>query len=292
MHAHIPGAISLPLFSDAERALVGTAYKKQGKNDAVRLGIKIVGPKLHTFLEQVDPCTNARVYCWRGGMRSGFIRYFFDLAGIATLQLDGGYKNFRRFVLETLSRPYPLKIIGGYTGSGKTELLKKLRGLDLEALAQHRGSVFGDIPDVVQPSCEHFENRLALELRNRSGPIWVEHESRLIGRCQIPNNFYSLMQTAPIYVMHVAKEQRLLRIVAEYGSFSKEQLKQKTMKLSKRLGLVVTKEVLRLIDEGNLIDAFSPLLDYYDKAYDHALKKHKGPVIQLGADFLQAIQNQ
>ena len=291
-HAKIPGATNLALFSDVERAIVGTAYKQQGKDIAVRLGIKIVGPKLDSMLtsalEHDFSCHKARVYCWRGGMRSGFVKYFLETAGIASVQLKGGYKAFRRFALNTLAKPCKLFILGGFTGCGKTEVLQALKQenvptVDLEAIACHKGSVYGSLDGKAQPSNEQFENELALNLFNFKSdePIWVEDESRLIGRCQIPNSFYEVMSHAPLFILNSSKEARMRRILAEYGSFPREHLYESTKKLEKRLGGAKTKAVLQFIEQNAAFEAMNLLLDYYDEAYEHALSRHAGPIIRL-----------
>ncbi len=289
LHARLPGAISLPLFTNEERALVGTAYKKQGKEAAIRLGVKLVGPKLSAMLDKADGYgKSARVYCWRGGMRSGFIRYFLDFAGISTVQLKGGYKAYRRLCLSVLRKPYRLFVLGGFTGCGKTEVLQALakqqtQTVDLEALACHRGSVYGELLDSSQPSIEQFENELAYTLYrfNQEVPVWVEDESRLIGRCQIPTPFFDAMRQATLVVMNSSLDLRIHRILDLYSKFSKEQLMLATQKLAKRLGGQNTKLVLSYIEQGSLVDAIVLLLEYYDKAYEYAITKHKGPVMRL-----------
>ncbi len=292
LHAKVPGAINLALFSDEERAIVGTAYKQQGKDIAVRLGIKIVGPKLDSMLTSVLAHDlsghKARVYCWRGGMRSGFVKYLLETAGIPAVQLKGGYKAFRRFAINALAKPYKLFILGGFTGCGKTEVLQALNQenvptVDLEAIACHKGSVYGALDGKHQPSNEQFENELAWNLSyfKNDEPIWLEDESRLIGRCQIPNTFYETMRHAPIFVINSPKEARMKRILAEYGSFPREHLYESTKKLEKRLGGAKTKAVLQFIEQNSPFDAMSLLLDYYDEAYEHALSRHAGPIIRL-----------
>jgi len=284
LQGRIPGAVSLPLFSDEERALFGTAYKKEGQQVAIRLGIKIVGPKLDTLLTNAlaHVKEGATLYCWRGGMRSGFMRQFLELAGIPCTQYQGGYKAFRRQVLATFEKPYKLKLIGGLTGSGKTELLHRMQGeqiIDLEALACHSGSVFGGLHGREMPTPEQFENELATKL-NALDPtrvIWVEDESRLIGRCQIPGPFYEAMKQAPLYLVQTTKEARVARIMQQYGKFSREPLNEAVTKLAKRLGGEVTKKILA---SGSYEDAIRMLLDYYDKTYEYALAKHMGPILQ------------
>lgn len=291
-HARLPDAISLALFTDEERASVGTCYKQQGKEKAVRLGIKLVGPKLEELLCKVDAANpqvrEVKVYCWRGGMRSGFVSYFLQFAGHPTLQLQGGYKAYRRLILHTLAKPYHLLLIGGLTGSGKTQILYELakieqQVIDLEALAWHRGSVYGELPNAPQPSTEQFENELGYQLykSRNDAPIWVEDESRLIGRCSIPSPFYEAMKKAPLLVIGSPLEERIERILAIYGSFPKEHWVTSTLKIQKRLGTQCTKEVLTCVEEGRIVDAINLLLTYYDRAYTYAIEHHKGPVIRF-----------
>src|ERR1700733_14354956 len=210
-HSHIPGAVSLPLFSDEERAQVGLCYKQQGKEPALMLGLKFVGPKLSEMADKViKQCLQgrARVYCWRGGMRSSSVAMLLRMTGLQVMTLEGGYKRFRRHVLQTLSQIFSEKlvVIGGMTGSGKTEILRVLkeRGeqvVDLEQLANHRGSAFGGIGMELQPSVEQFENKIAclwdkLDLDRR---IWLEDESRMIGKCKIPDALFAAMMQAKRY---------------------------------------------------------------------------------------------
>ncbi len=286
-HAHIPGAINLPLFSDYERARVGTVYKKEGKQAAIRLGVKLVGPQLDSILSKAIEHTKERahIYCARGGMRSGFMCYFLQFAGISTTQLEGGYKAFRRFVRDTLQKPYKIALIGGLTGAGKTETLRKIKDeqiIDLEDLACHSGSVFGGLRGNEMPTSEHFENKLAMQLYtlDQERVIWVEDESRLIGRCQIPGPFYDAMKVAPLYLIKNTKEERIARIMEQYASFGKDLLKDASTKLAKRVGGEAMKQILAHIDLNRYEDAIWLLLDYYDKAYEYALKKHKGPIFQ------------
>ena len=167
---HIQGAFNLPLFNNHERAIVGTLYKREGFTPAFLSGLKITGPKFASMLQQAlhtkGPC---KVLCWRGGMRSQSVAWLFKSAGLETVTLKGGYKAFRKWVLSTFERPFKLRVLGGLTGSGKTDYLKNLKQsgvqvIDLEALANHRGSAFGCLSMPTQPTVEHFENSLALQL--------------------------------------------------------------------------------------------------------------------------------
>lgn len=286
---HIPGAINLPLFTDEERAIVGTAYKKQGQKTAIHLGVKLVGPKLHDFLEQVQSQkTPFRVYCFRGGMRSGFITWFLNFTGYPSEQLQGGYKAYRRHVLQSFEKPVELHVLGGFTGSAKTAYLEELRlkgeqVIDLEAFAQHRGSAFGLVFQEKQPTNEQFENRLGYALLHSdySKPIWVEDESRQIGSCTIPKGFFETMNQSKLFFRTKPVEARIEHIVALYGNYPEAYLIECTEKLRKRLGNEKTKLIICAIQEKRLHEAFRYLLEYYDARYAHALSKHKGPVIHL-----------
>ncbi len=285
-HAHIPGAISLPLFNDEERAQVGTIYKRQGKEPAIRLGIQLVGPKLLTLYDAA--CQNAKIYCWRGGMRSGFVRHFLFSTGFRAVQLQGGYKAFRRKMLELFTHDRSVCVIGGFTGSGKTEVLEALkkRGqqiVDLEGLAQHRGSVYGALEHCHQPTVEQFENLLGMALFSSCSnqPLWLEHESRLIGSCVVPGPFFEAMKRAPLFVIPCSFEERVARICTLYADHPPEFWIAATKKLEKRLGGACAKAVIAKVHDSDLAGMIRLLLPYYDKAYTFAMSKHPGTVIHL-----------
>ena len=181
-HAHIPGAINLPLFSDEERKIIGTLYKQEGSEQAIERGLEFVGPKLADFVKKAKKLPSPiTVYCARGGMRSEAMQRLFSFAGIPSRRLEGGYKTYRQQVLATFQKPWKLLVISGLTGCGKTEFIRNSGkpAIDLEELARHRGSAFGWLG--AQPSTEHFENLLAEKLNQCDPdlPILVENESRL-----------------------------------------------------------------------------------------------------------------
>lgn len=294
-HGHIPGSLSLPLFTDEERALVGTVYKQNGKEAAIQTGLKAVGPKLADLAKAIRKESNSacRITCFRGGMRSRSVQWLASLFGLSTIRLDGGYKAFRHYVLETFSLPYSFIVIGGPTGSGKTEMLHSLsqkghQTIDLEGLANHRGSAFGLLPDTLQPSQEHFENLLATSLRtmNPSSPIFIEDESRRIGSCTIPQGIYENMDTSPLLWVEVPFEKRLERLVQNYGCFPKMWLIEKTTKLTKKLGQEKTNHITSAIQESRLEDAARLLLEYYDQAYLHSRSLHPRPVTPITEEAL------
>lgn len=286
LHSHIPGACSLPLFSDEERAQVGTVYKREGKQPAISLGLKMVGPKIANLAEMAlkwTPEGIARVYCWRGGMRSNSMAWLLRTAGLQVQTLEGGYKKFRRHVLETLSRLDGITFtrLGGMTGSGKTDMLHTLqqRGeqiLDLEALAHHCGSAFGGLGMPPQPSTEQFENKIAVALNQMDfrHNIWIEDESRMIGTCKIPDSLFNAMQKAEIVIVEASREERIQRLIRHYGPQASDQLIAAVSKLHRRLGGARTKQIVECLQAGEPEKAVSMLLDYYDQSYTHALR-HK-----------------
>ena len=302
-HAHIPGAISLALFNDSERAEIGTLYKQVGKDEAIRRGVSIVGPKLSSILEKIQNTTHLgpkKIYCWRGGMRSGFVLAFLQSLGIDAIQLEGGYKAYRKKVLQAFEGSFPFYVLGGMTGCGKTELLHELERqhehvLDLENAAQHRGSVFGEHLDQTQPSSEQFENILASKLCTTTSqtPIWIEDESRLIGEVILPAKLYYQMQDAPLFLLQCSFDERVARIMRTYAPFPKQWWCEKTKKIAKRLGSERAKTILEAIENNRLQDAVAQLLYYYDKAYAYALSKRKGQIFELcfdGVSFQERAQ--
>lgn len=296
----IPGAISLPLFEDAERAAVGTTYKKVGKNQAIEQGLRLVGPKLADLSVQArnHVCEGyAKVHCWRGGMRSSSMAWLLGIVGIKTATLLGGYKAFRRWALETLSNPKQVRLIGGLTGSGKTALLHALRDageqvLDLEALASHRGSSYGMLGMPPQPSSEQFENEIALQWASFDSkrPVWVEDESRMIGSCKIPDALYTQMSTAPLCLLEISLKERLHTLVQDYGNTNSADLITATQRLKRRLGAVRTKEVVDSITAGKLEQAMEVVLNYYDSTYRYSLGRRKQPQYQIQGDGQSSVE--
>ncbi len=274
-HAHIPGAINIPLFSNEERHQVGLTYKRISKQAAFDLGLRFVGPKLEHFVKAVKPFDNVEVYCSRGGMRSQSMGWLFNQAGILTTIKKGGYKAFRNEVLKILKKPYLLKVLSGFTGSGKTEILRsKEQFIDLELLANHRGSAFGALGP--QPSNEHLENLIAFNLLslNDKEPIWVEDESRVIGSCKLPDDFFEQMAQAPREEIKCCFEERVERLVITYGSYEISMLESAILRIQKRLGKDRMKEALFLLKQNNLRGCAALLLSYYDKAYEKSQKRY------------------
>lgn len=283
--AHIPGALNLPLFSNEERELVGTIYKQKGKVKAVTAGLEIVGPKLVTFTKFALSLKSESIliHCWRGGMRSASMAWLLETVGLKCNILTGGYKSYRKYIREQLETPYNIILLGGFTGSGKTDLLKILdksgnQIIDLEGLAHHKGSAFGAIGESPQPSTEMFENILYKELSklDSSKPIWVEDESRNIGRVFIPEPFWLQMRQSPLVVIDATFEQRVERLMRDYGGYQTESLKASIQKIEKRLGYDKCKLALEACENNNIKTAAQICLLYYDKAYNSQLVNRFG----------------
>lgn len=287
-HAHIPGAHNLPLFSDAERSDVGIVYKKQGKEIAIELALKIVGPKLYNFVKTAKDLSQGeliKLYCARGGMRSSSMAWLLKTAQLKVETLPFGYKKFRLFVLQSFLKPYQLRVIGGLTGSGKTDELQTLskKGaqiIDLEELANHKGSSFGMLGKPNAPSIEQFENLIAMRLLHvdLTKPIWIEDESRLIGRCKIPDSLFAKMRASPLYVMNKSREERVLQLLKDYGEINPIDLIGATRRLSKHLGSEKTEFAVSHIENKEYALAINILLDYYDAKYTHGLSKRSQPI--------------
>lgn len=315
-HAHIPGACSLPLFSDEERKVVGTTYKQQSREAAIKIGLDYFGPKMRKMVEEVQSLVVSReslvgiaglktndsrlvlVYCWRGGMRSGAVSWLLDMYGFKVYTLTGGYKKYRNYVLDTFRLPFQFNILSGYTGSGKTELLKTLKEkgetvIDLEDIAKHKGSAFGNIGMPEQPTQEMFENILAQslhEVRNQraeagttppdptlhTSGIWLEDESQRIGHVNIPNDLWASMRRSPVYFLDISFEERLKHIVQEYGGLDQEKMISAIERISQKLGNLNAKTAILLLKEGKITESFEILLKYYDKFYFRSLHNREG----------------
>ncbi len=356
-HAHIPNAFNLPLFSDEERAKVGTAYKQQSREDAIKIGLDFFGPNMKGMVEKVEgiiagfglvtsyglgitglntpkktnptiknsydivknsqlinpqPLTNQSatpkpatilLHCWRGGMRSAAVAWLLDLYGFKVYILVGGYKAYRNWVLRQFTKEYNFRIIGGYTGSGKTLLLYALAKennciIDLEGLANHKGSALGALGNPPQPKQEMFENLLATQLSTinfqPSTIIYLEDESQRIGNLQIPMPLWYCMRKAPVYFVDIPFEERLNYLTAEYGIHPKEQLVNAIMRIQKRLGGLETKNAINFLLENNFKESFRILLTYYDKYYLKGLHNRENPdklIKKITAENVQVDNN-
>jgi len=287
---HLPGAVSFPLFDDDERAEVGTLYKQRGHDVAVSRGIEILDAKAPTFLDalppRVQPGDELLVYCKRGGMRSGGMAWLLSQGDLRVHTLEGGYQGFRAWANATWQLPRRLVVLGGKTGSGKTDVLHALRRqgaqiLDLEGDARHRGSAFGALGRAPQPSNQAYENALALQWRRfdaAAGPVYIEDESRNVGSCSVPDGLWGRMRDPETAVLRleVPTEARVQRLVGEYGVYEPRQLQACVRMVQKRLGEAKADELCALLDEeppalARVAEAL--LVDYYDAMYDYQAGK-------------------
>lgn len=297
---HLPNAVSLPLFSDVERAQVGTCYKQQGKETAIELGLELVGPKMAGLVKQAKalaPERQVRVHCWRGGMRSSSVGWLLTTGGLDVSLLTGGYKAFRQWVRTTLATPRSVIVVGGMTGTGKTDILHGLRDLgeqvlDLEGLANHRGSSYGSLMLPPQPSTEQFENLIAQQWAGFSPqqPVWIEAESRRVGTCCVPNEIMDQMEAAKTLEVIRSEAERLTLLVDVYGEANPDELVAATERLHKRLGGLRTQTAVQHIKSGELAAAATIILTYYDRAYRHDLVRRGKQIPTLDVSEMSVLQ--
>ena len=282
---HIPGAINIPLFDDEQRRVVGTTYKQINKEAAMYAGLEFAGKKLVKLAKEGERVSGNRktllVHCWRGGMRSKSMVWLFETIGLTCYLLEGGYKSYRRYTREVVNRPFQFRVIGGCTGSGKTDILEYLQGkgeqvINLEALAHHKGSAFGALGEEPQPTTEQFENELCRVMATlETGiPVWIEDESRNIGKCVIPGEIYGKMKASRILFLDIPREQRAQHLVKQYATYPEEELVQCVVKIQKKLGGDRTREALESIRKRDFYTTAMISLHYYDKAYMFSLEKN------------------
>lgn len=280
---HVVGAINIPLFSNDERADVGRTYVQESREKAIELGYKYVEPKLQWFIDEsrnVAPEGVVAVHCWRGGMRSHSFAEHLHKNGFRQVYIiKGGYKAFRKEVLNFFDQPFNLRILGGYTGSGKTFVLEEIGNqkqqvVDLEGLAHHKGSAFGAIGEKKQPTVEHFENKMYEVVRHLdlSKPIWVEDESHNIGRVKIPITFFRQMREQVVYFIDVPKPLRARHLVLEYAAYGNDVLANAINAIAKRLGGLNVKMAHQHLQENNYFEVAMITLKYYDKAYTRGIE--------------------
>lgn len=279
--AHMPGAKNLPLLDNEERAKIGTTFKQVGREEAILQGFDLAGHKWRGFIEQAlkfAPNKKVAIYCWRGGMRSGIMSWILYLYGFEVVKIIKGYKGFRNWVLDQFEKDYNILVLGGMTGSHKTEVLMEFKSMgeqiiDLEGLAKHCGSSYGTMNCKVQPTQEEFENQMAYELFHFDAlkRIWIEDESRTIGNIVVPENIFRQMRENRLIKLDIDRERRIDFLEIEYGVLDKDFLIEATERIAKRLGPVQTKTAVEAIKDGNMREFISIALDYYDKAYMRGL---------------------
>lgn len=280
-HAHIPHAHNIPLLHNEARHQVGICYKEHGQQAAIDLGFELVGHLFNSYIERARDLAKGKpvvVYCWRGGLRSDILSWLFANAGLNTYKINGGYKKYRNLVLKTITTPRQWVVLGGKTGVGKTSLLDQIEisgepVIQLEYLANHKGSSFGALGQPPQPSMEQFENLLAEKLVHiEDAPIWIEDESRWIGSVKVPDSIFQKMLHSPIIILERHRKLRIKRILSEYGLFPVQELIYRTCLLKKRLGGDRLQEALHHLESGELELWIETLLPYYDKTYQYNIE--------------------
>lgn len=286
---HIRGAVNIPLLNNEERIAVGTDYKQKGQLEAIKTGFRLVGPRIIDIVNEAEKVAAGKellVHCWRGGMRSANFCQFVSMVRLRTHQLQGGYKAYRKEALASFTLPFKFMIIGGMTGSGKSEILRELalKGeqiIDLENLASHKGSVFGGLMMPPQPTTEQFQNDLfetilRLDVNRR---IWIEDESIAVGKIFLPEPFWRNMNRSPIIELKIEKDHRIKRLVDEYGAADKTQFLSAMEKIIKKLGGQHFNAAKESLMKGDMASTIETLLTYYDKAYTSGLSKKQNRII-------------
>ena len=299
---HIPGAKNIPLFDDHERKVVGTTYKQVNKEAAMYAGLEFAGKKLVQLAKEGERKAGKNktllVHCWRGGMRSKSMVWLFETMGLSCYLLEGGYKTYRRYVRDILVSPLNLLVIGGRTGSGKTAILHHLQKMgeqviDLEGLAHHKGSAFGALGELDQPTTEQFENdlcRIILAL-DPEKITWIEDESRNVGKCVVPGELYFRMKESEIVFLDIDRELRARHLVGDYAKYDQDDLRACVLKIEKRLGGDRTHEALEAIDREDYYQTAMITLHYYDKAYMFSLEKNHEQYHVLSSQVVDPVLN-
>ena len=282
---HIPNAVNIPIFTNLEHSEVGKTYKEEGREKAIDIGIEFAEKSKNKILHKINTIKDKKlmIYCARGGMRSeGFSIILFQ-EGKETNRVIGGYKAYRNHVLDSFDDQKKIIILGGKTGSGKTNIisalsLKKTQTLDLENIANHRGSAFGDLGLGEQPTQQQFENNLSMNWikLNAKEPIIIESESRTIGRLVLPKGLWNQMESSKYIFLDLELDYRIKTIVDEYGDFTPNELTERVQKIEKRLGGQISKKIIKMIQGNNYTEACRILMDkYYDKPYTHSYENRK-----------------
>ena len=301
---HVPGAINLPVLSDAERAQVGTIYVQQDSFLARKIGAAMVSRNAAAHLE--GPLADREggwrplVYCWRGGQRSGSFASILSQIGWRVELVDGGYKSYRKLVVAALyETPISLQIIllDGGTGSGKTALLQALRGqgaqvLDLEGMAEHRGSLLGGFSGG-QPSQKMFESRLAgaLSALDPTQPVYVEAESNKIGNLLIPPSLWAAMQTAPALKISAPLQVRAAFTVSHYADLTQDltELRNRLAPLHVFHGAAQMAEWDKMIEARAFEELAASLIErHYDPRYTKSAARRDRVVTEVAVPRLDA----
>lgn len=291
---HAPGAINLPVLDDDERARVGTCYKQVSPFDAKKMGAALVSRNiaahLDTYFADKPKTFRPLIYCWRGGSRSGAMTHILQKIGFAAVQMEGGYKVYRRHIIQTLEQlpsQFQYRVVAGSTGSGKSRLLAALQRagaqvLDLEALAAHRGSLLGALPDAPQPSQKKFESLLwrGLMRFDPARPVFVESESKKIGALRVPDALILAMRASPCLRLVVPLPIRVQGLIEDYAHFpaAPDALLRQLDFLVRLRGKATIERWQQQINAGDWPGLTAALLaEHYDPAYAQSLAANYRP---------------
>jgi len=321
--AHFENTVNIPILSDAHRHDVGLTYKTEGSEAAKALGHKLVSGAykermIRQWCDSINshPLQSALIFCWRGGLRSRLAQEWIYQQGLEVMRVESGYKGLRHEALKLIENPAPFVILSGMTGAGKTRLIHKLRRfVDLEDLANHRGSAFGAHVGKSQPQQATFENKLAQSLYQVAGNFVLEDESPNIGRCHVPDHFYARMATAPMVMIETPSRDRALEIFKEYiqtpyaGGMPLHELEhsfaRNVERIRNKLGGLECDNIKAMLSQSFQFDALNEdctgayldwierlLTHYYDKLYIHSLSLKSRKTLFKGSwqaclDFLR-----
>lgn len=326
--AHFWNTVNIPMLSDSHRHDVGLTYKQEGSEAAKVLGHKLVSGSykealINAWCEAIKyhPEEPALLFCWRGGLRSQVAQDWVYQNGCEVIRVDTGYKGLRHEALTALENPVPFVVLSGMTGSGKTRLIHKLRHfVDLESLANHRGSAFGSFFGELQPQQATFENKLAQALYQIADNTVLEDESQNIGRCHLPDSIYARMATAPMVMVETPTRQRAYEIYKEYIQMPlltnekplkelEQSFAQNIERIRNKLGGLECDTIKSLLSKSFKADVMAEdgiaahlewiarlLTQYYDKRYLYALSLKCRKTLFKGnpedcLDFLKHLQN-
>ena len=280
---HIKDAINVPLFSNSERHEIGCLYKQVSQEKAIQFGMDMFLSRVDSYLKEIKGIKkDLIVYCWRGGMRSRAIAELFNTKGYRVWQLDGGIKAYRNYILKKLNEfnyDFEFYVLCGLTGSGKTKVLKNFENsLDLEDLAQHRGSLFGGV-GLKRRSQKMFDVLLFSELEGLKGfnRVLIEGESRKIGDLILPEKLFTKIRRGKKIFLEVNLDERAKNIREEYfvGSQILE-IKNILLNMKQILSINVVNDLVNKVDEGDYFYVSKKLLEkYYDSKYRYTMKDFK-----------------
>lgn len=279
---YFPEAFNIPILNNEHRHLVGICYKQDGKEKAIELGFKLATPLFPELIKKAQELGNVVVvYCWRGGLRSLFLSDLLSKNGITVYRIIGGYKAFRNWCYELFEFKANMLVLSGKTGVNKTKWLEdlELTGepiIHLEKIARHKGSAFGGIGQLPQPTQEQFENLLGIAIDSTNKKMfWIENESRFIGKLKIPDAFFNQFTSQPHVQIEMDLQRRIEIIHNQYSGLPLKLLRDQTKTLMKRMGNELNHLALNELESGNFHKWIEYLLGYYDKTYTHSKNRSK-----------------